>query len=125
MKRVLFIDDSAETLKYFSRAVSRIFKVKVDLAHSFIQAVEAMKTRSYDYIFVDINLSPGLGPDAVIECQKVHGVDYSKTKIVLMSGLDLQRMCYYKSKMNKEGLDVIKCEQKPIRLEMLRGVCHE
>ena len=123
MKKILLVDDSEETLEFFGRAVSRAFRVRVDFARNENEAVKAIVAKKYDWIIVDVNLSPGCGPRALITAKKIFDVDFSGTKVAIVSGDDESIIYLNCETLEKSGIRVDKTAQKPIGVTELKGMC--
>ena len=65
MGRILFVDDDTDSLETYVKAVS-LADHEADVASSALEGWDLIKSRSYDLIFVDLNI-PGMSGFELLE----------------------------------------------------------
>jgi CheY-like chemotaxis protein len=106
---ILLVDDSSVNLKVTSLMLKRLGYL-ADLAANGIEAIEALKYRSYDIVFMDIQMPDMDGLEATkIIRQRWH----QGPKIIVITSLD-----NYRETCLEAGADDFLA--KPLRIEKLR-----
>ena len=84
MGRILFVDDDTDSLETYVKAVS-LADHEADVASSAFEGWDLIKEKSYDLIFVDLNI-PGMSGFELLEKTR----EYEKTRdvpVVIISAM--------------------------------------
>jgi signal transduction histidine kinase/CheY-like chemotaxis protein len=80
---VLVVDDDSSITEYFGELI-KSYGIKADITYDGLSAVEMMKQRTYDIVFLDWNIPGKNGAQVVSEARKIS----PQTKIILISAYD-------------------------------------
>lgn len=116
-KTFLYIDDDEITRRIFKNQMLQISRF-VDIAESSTEALQMMKIKSYDVVFIDMNLGNDLGINVIKMFQEMF--PNSSTKYVLCSGdVSRESVQYFKN----YGFDY--AMPKDFRIEKLSQVVEQ
>jgi two-component system sensor histidine kinase RpfC len=113
--QILFVDDDTDSLAMYVKAVSLV-NHQADIASSAMEGWDLIKGKSYDLIFVDLNI-PGISGYELL--QKIQADSEAKaTPVIIISAMPEQSI---------QAEDVLKAGaqlflEKPVALDELYGV---
>jgi CheY-like chemotaxis protein len=111
-KRILIVDDSEMTRRLISTAVRRLGDIEYEEARDGFEALQKLPTKSFDLLFVDINMPNINGLELIDYCKQSD--QYQHIPIVIISTED-------SLKDQEKGLELGAFDflMKPIRLDRL------
>lgn len=84
MGQILFVDDDTDSLETYVKAVS-LAHHQADVASSALEGWDLIKKKSYDLIFIDINI-PGVSGLELLE-KIIHNRKAKKVPVVVISAM--------------------------------------
>ncbi len=116
---ILIVDDEVEICQLLSKMLEKE-GYKVSSAHTIKDGKEIIKDKSFDFVFLDLNLPDGIGTKLVSTIKKQE----KKTKVLVISAY--HGIAEINSKAKKEIAGFIgKPFSKPIVLRMLEKIKQE
>jgi DNA-binding response OmpR family regulator len=112
--QILFVDDDTDSLETYVKAVS-LAHHQADVASSVLEGWDLIKKKSYDLIFIDINI-PGVSGLELLD-KIIHNRKAKKTPVVIISAMPEERLV---DEVLKAGAQLFL--EKPVALVELLSV---